>query len=193
MRNFKYVPTVLRASVLLLVAVGTCTRSKAADPCDLSVVPQEVRAKIAKDYADWQPERLEQLDEEDRAMWIKAHPDDCPGIAIGHFESKTEFSFAFLLVSKPDRKRPGLRILVFSRSDVSAPYVPRTISKWNVGPFYENSNQVIATVPPGHYEEAQGPHKVQTDLDGISYEVMEKGTILYYWKNGRYQGLATSD
>ncbi|MFI5091921.1 MAG: hypothetical protein ACHQIK_00605 [Candidatus Acidiferrales bacterium] len=52
---------------------------------------------------------------------------------------------------------------------------------------------MISTVPPGHYEEAQGPHKVQTDLDGILYEVLEKGTLLYYWKNGRYQELATSD
>jgi hypothetical protein len=193
MRNCEYLQTALRASVLLLVTVGACTGSKAADPCDLSVVPQEVRAKLDQDYADWQPERLEQLDEDDRATWIKARPDDCPGIAIGHFESKTEFSFAFLLVSKPNRKRPGLRILVFSRPDVSAPYVPRTISKWNVGLFYEKSDQVIATVPPGHYEEAQGLHRVQTDLDGISYEVMEKGTILYYWKNGRYHQLATSD
>ena len=73
------------------------------------------------------------------------------------------------------------------------PYVAHLVSKWDVGTFYKGLAQVIATVPAGNYEEAMGPKKVQIDLDGISYEVMEKGAILYYWKNGRFHELATSD
>jgi len=169
------------------------TRTKAAGPCDISVLPQEIQTKIANDFPDWQVEKLEQLDDEDRQLWTKAHPNECPGIAVGHFESKTELSYALLLVSKPDRKRPGLRILVFSRLGPSAPYVEHLLAKWDVGTFYEGSDQVIATVPTGNYEEAMGPKKVQIDLDGICYEVMGKGTILYYWKNGRFHQLATSD
>jgi hypothetical protein len=177
----------------LMVAAVSAVPAKAVDPCDTSVLPQEVRTKLEKNFADWQPERLENLYEDDRSFWTKAHPNDCPGIAIGHFESKDELSYALLLVSKPNRKRPGLRILVFSRSGLSASYVTHLISKWDIGTFYKGSNQVIATARPGHYEEAMGPKKVQIDLDGISYEVMEKGAILYYWKNGRFHELATSD
>ena len=102
MRSTSSPPAVSRTICLLLVLVGLSPQSRATDPYDLSVVPQEVRAKLDRDYADWQPERLEQLDEDDRVMWINAHPHDCPGIAVGHFESKAEVSFAFLLVSKPD-------------------------------------------------------------------------------------------
>jgi len=83
--------------------------------------------------------------------------------------------------------------LVFSRTGPSAPYVSHLISKYDTGDFYEGSDEVIATVPTGHYEEAIGPRKVQIELEGIWYEVMEKGAILYYWKNSRYQRLVTSD
>jgi len=178
---------------LTLVLLGSGPQAKGADPCDVSVLPQEIQTKLEKNYPDWQPEKLENLDKEDRGLWVKAHPNDCPGIAIGHFESKTEFAYALLLVSKPDRKRPGLRILVFSRTGPSAPFVSHLISKYDTGDFYEGSDQVIATVPAGHYEEAIGPRKVQIELEGIWYEVMEKGAILYYWKNSRYQRLVTSD
>ena len=167
--------------------------SRAADSCDLSVLPKEVRTELDKNYSDWQPERLEHLYDDDREFWIKPHPNDCPGIAIGHFESKTELSYALLLISKPDKKRPGLRILVFSRTAASAPYVSHQICKWNIGLFYKGSDQVIETVPPGHYEEAIGPHKAQLGLDGLSYETMEKGAILYYWNGGRYRELITSE
>jgi len=176
-----------------IIAAVSSVPTKAADPCHTSTLPKEIQSKLAKDYPDWQPERLENLYEDDRPFWTKAHPNDCPGIAIGHFESKAELSYALLLISKPDRKRPGLRILVFSRLGPSAPYVAHLVSKWDVGAFYEGSAQVISTVPAGNYKEAMGPRKVQIDLDGISYEVMEKGAILYYWKNGRFQELATSD
>ena len=193
MRNNHLGPFIRTSLILSLSLAALCTRSNAADPCDLSVLPQEIRTNLEKNYPDWQPERLEQLYVDDRQFWTEAHLRDCPGIAIGHFESKAELSYAFLLVSKPDRKKPGLRILVFSRTSPSAPYVAHLISKWDTGTFYEGSNQVIARVPPGHYEEAVGPKRIQTELDGISYEVIEKGAILYYWKNGRYHELVTSD
>src|SRR6266852_4308816 len=155
-------------SALVLSPSWLYAQSKVADPCDVSALPQEIQAKLERNYPDWQPERVQTLDEDDRAFWTKAHPNDCPGIAIGHFESKAELSYALLLISKPDRKRPGLRILVFSRLGPSVPYVAHLLSKWDVGAFYEGSAQVISTVPAGNYEEAMGPRKVQSDLDGIS-------------------------
>jgi hypothetical protein len=180
-------------SAIFFLCAVFCSESKAADPCDISILPREIQAKLEKNYPDWQPEKLKNLYEDDRHFWTEPHPNDCPGIAIGHFESKTELSYALLLVSKPDRKRPGLRILVFSRLAPSAPYIVHSLAKWDTGTFYEGSEQVIAAVPAGHYEDAMREKKVQTDLDGISYEVIGKGTVLYYWKNSRYHELPTSD
>ena len=64
-------------------------------------LPQEIQTKLDKNYPDWQPEKLEDLYEDDRQFWIKAHPGNCPGIAIGHFELKTELSYALLLIPSP--------------------------------------------------------------------------------------------
>ena len=179
------------APIFLLLFVST--QVKAADPCDVSVLPQEVQTKLEKNYPEWQPERLEHLYDDDRQVWIKAHPTDCPGIAIGHFESKNELSYAFLLISKPDRKRLGFRLIVFSRSGPFAPYVSHLVTKWNIGLLYQGSDEVIATVPPGHYEEAIGRRDVRTDLDAILSETLEKGAAVYYWRNGRYHELITSE
>ena len=66
---------------ILMIALVFATPVEAADPCDTSVLPQEVQTNLQKNYADWQPERLENLYEDDRGFWLKAHPNDCPGIA----------------------------------------------------------------------------------------------------------------
>jgi|GEM_PF-1102657 hypothetical protein len=176
----------------LLLGVLPLT-SRAADSCDLSVLPKEVRTELDKNYSDWQPERLEHLYDDDRELWIKAHPTDCPGIAIGHFESKSELAYAILLISKPDRKRPGFRLVVFSRNGPSAPYVAHLATKWHIGLYYQGSDEVIATVPRGQYGEAISPKKAHTDLDSILCETLEKGASLFYWKNGRYRELITSE
>jgi len=157
------------------------------------VLPQEIQTKLAKNYPDWQPEKLENLDEEDRGLWVKANPKDCPGIAIGHFESKAELSYALLLVSKPGRKRLGFRVIVFSRNGPSAPFVEHLVTKWNIGFYDQGSDEVIATVPPGHYEEAIGPKNVNTELDAILSETIGKGAAMYYWKKSRYHELITSE
>ena len=176
-----------------LLCLAVCTASKAADPCDPSVLPKEIQTKLEKDYPDWQPERLEHLDSDNRKLWASAHPNDCPGIAIGHFESKSELSYALLLVSKPDRRRQGFRVVAFTRGGPPTTYIPHLVTKWSIGLYYYNSDEVIATVPPGRYAEATGPKNLQTDLDSILCETLEKGAAVYYWKNGRYHELITSE
>jgi len=192
MKN-SYSIAIARVAPVLVLFLAFCAATKAANPCDVSNLPQQIRTKLEKNYADWQPERVENLYEDDRPLWTKAHPDDCPGIAIGHFESKAELSYALLLISRPDRKRLGFRLVVFSRTGPSALYVPHLVTDWNIGLFYQGSGQAISTVPPGHYEEAIGPKKVRTDLDAISLEDFEKGIAVYYWKLGRYHELITSE
>ncbi len=189
-----YRPCQFRLTMLgTLFCAAFCAQSKATNPCDPSVVPKEVQSRLDKDYPDWQVEKLENLDDDDRKLWTNAHPNDCPGIAIGHFESKTELSYALLLVSKPDRKRQGFRVVAFTPSGPSAPYVSHLVTKWNDGLYYSASDEVIATVAPGHYKEAIGSKNVQTDLDAILCETLEKGAAVYYWKNGRYHELITSE
>ena len=182
----------IRASVTVLCS-AVCSQSKAADPCDISVLPKEIQTNLEKNFPDWQPERLENLYEDDRQFWSRAHPRDCPGIAIGHFELKNELSYAVLLISKPDRKRTGFRVIAFSRNGPSAQYVSHLVLRWNIGLLYQGSDEVIQTVPPGHYDAAMNRKNADTDLDAILCATMEKGAAVYYWRNGSYHELITSE
>jgi hypothetical protein len=175
--------------IVLYVCGGFCSQARAADPCDLSLLPRELQTELAKTYPDSQLERLENLSEYYRQSWLKEHPNDCPGIAIGHFESKSELSYALFLVPRPDRERPGASIVVFSRIRPTARFVSHLVFRWNDGNFCIPSDLVISKVAAGKY----GGPKVLIGLDGVLYEAMEKASSLYYWKNGRYQGLSISD
>ncbi len=175
--------------LVIFLSAALCPQARAADPCDLSVLPQELQTKLARNYSDWQPERLENLSKYYRRFWLKDHPNDCPGIAIGHFESKSELSYALFLVPRGDRKQPGASIVVFSRTAPTIPFVSHLVFKWDTGNFYDHSDLVISKVAEGEY----GDPKVVIDLDGVLYEAMEKASSLYYWKNGHYHVLSISD
>ena len=180
----------------ILVFAGSGAQAKAADPCDPSALPQELQAKLAKEYPDWQPQSLESLDKFSRAYWIKAHPKECPGIAIGHFESKTELSYALFLVSRLGRKQQGASIVVFSRTQSSSAFVPHVVRKWDTGNSFAFPDLVVSKVPPGEYEgyaESDEAPMVSIHLDGLLYEAIGKASNLYYWKDGGYQGIPISD
>jgi hypothetical protein len=146
-------PALLVIWALLVCPGWLCAQSRAADPCDITVLPQEIQTKLEKNYPDWQPRRLENLSKFNRQFWLKAHPNDCPGIAIGRFEPKTELSYALFLVGRPERKQPGASIVVFSRTGPSVPFVPHLVSKWDAGNFDAFPDLVISKVPPGQYAE----------------------------------------
>jgi len=175
-------------TILGLLVMGVCVRARAANPCDISVLPKEIQTTLEKSYPDWQPERLENLSQYCRRFWLKDHPNDCPGIAIGHFESKSELSYALFLVPRPDRKQPGASIVVFSRTGPTIPFVSHLVFKWDVGNFYGHSDLVISKIAAGRY----GDPQVLIDLDGVLYEAMEKASSLYYWKNRQYHVLSVS-
>lgn len=180
-------------AIFMYVSGGLCSQARATDPCDPSVLSPELRAELARDYSDWQPEKLENLSEHYRQLWLKNHPNDCPGIAIGHFESKSELSYALFLVPRPDRKHPGASIVVFSRTRPTIPFVSHLVQKWDAGNFYEHSDLAILKVAAGKYADPEGGPEVLIDLDAVLYVAMEKAASLYYWKNGRYQALSISD
>lgn len=185
---------ILLALVLLLAGLGT--QAMPVDPCDISSLPREVQTKLAADYPDWQPEKLENLDHYSRAYWTKAHGKECPGIAIGHFESKTDLSYALLLVPRVSQKQLGFQIIVLSRTLPSALFVSHSVFRRNAGALSGRSDLAISKVPPGQYAgyaESDEFPKVSIHLDGLLYEAIGQASNLYYWENGQYKDLPLSD
>jgi hypothetical protein len=52
---------------------------------------------------------------------------------------------------------------------------------------------VISRVEPGKYTDFESTRSVRIKLDAINVEWLEKEALLYYWSEGRYQTLQTSD
>jgi len=55
------------------------------------------------------------------------------------------------------------------------------------------SGLVISKVPPGEYSGFDSTQSIELKLDAVEAEWLEKSSVLYFWKNGKYQTLQTSD
>jgi hypothetical protein len=55
------------------------------------------------------------------------------------------------------------------------------------------SGLVISKMPPGRYPGFDTRQSVRLKLDGLEAEWLEKSSTLYFWRNGKYEKLQTSD
>jgi len=181
--------------VLLLSAIGVMAlmsvrslRAQTSNPCTEVKLPAPVVESIKTKFSGWRPKQISDLAADDQQLWLKAHRDECPGMAVGHFESSDQLSYGVLLVpqSKPTG---GYNLLVFNRMANGDVYVWKSLDHAEAA----YSGLVISKVPPGqysHYDNASISAK--TKLDSILLEWIEKGAYLYYWSAGRYKKLEVS-
>lgn len=153
------------------------------DPCDLALLPEPVREVLKHKFPTWRLLTLSDLTDEEQRYWLKSKGGDrCPGVGVGHIETRTYPSYAMVLVSREPTK-PDSKFLVMSERRKGRFEV--TVLSTDFG--------FVSTVPPGKYTDSQQTEKVQLNLDGILFEVFQKGAGLYYWRNGRYRQLIMSE
>jgi hypothetical protein len=130
------------------------------------------------------------MNADDQQLWLKGpNGKECPGIAIGHFDSADRLSYALLLVPQSNPSG-GHKIVVFSKGATKDVYT------WGLLDHAEGqtySGLVISKAEPGKYDDSETTKSVQIKLDGLFVEWMEKGAQLYYWSGGRYHKLQVSD
>ena len=176
-------------SVLDLITVPM-SAAQGSSPCDVSALPIQISEVLKSKFAQWRPKRLSDMEADDRQLWSKGpNGKACPGIAIGHFESAKELSYAVLLVSQTE-PTGGYKILVFSKGPSVDAYAWKLLDHAD-GETY--SGLVISKAEPGKYSDFERTKSIQTKLDGVYVEWIEKGAVLYYWSTGRYRRLPVSD
>jgi len=178
-------------SVLSLTA-GQMTAAQESALCDAKAVPAQVSEALKSKFADWRPKQLSDMEADDQQLWLKGpNGKACPGITIGHFESAKELSYALLLVPKSE-PTGGYKVVVFSKGPTGDVYTWKLLDHAD-GETY--SGLVISKADPGKYSDFEGTKSIQTKLDGVYLEWMEKGAVLYYWSAsaGRYHRLRVSD
>lgn len=154
-------------------------------------LPVQAQRLISKTFPGWRIKMASDLESYDKQLWDKAHPKECPGLAIGHFQTPDQTAYALLLVPKSG-VNDGSKILVLAKSEKVDVYSVKMLDHAEQEPG-SSSGLVISKVPPGEFSGFDTSQSVTLKTDGIEAEWIEKSSILYYWKNDRYRKLQTSD
>jgi len=153
-----------------------------------SIIPKELDQFLAKDFPTFRPKLISDLDRDERRLWSETHGKACPGVAAGQFESADELSYALLLIPQ-SRPKDGYRLVVVT-AGADNHFQSETLDSNDTA---DNSGMVIARVPPGKQSAFEGNKTIRLRLESISVQWLEKAAVLYYWSNGKFRTLNTSD
>lgn len=162
---------------------------KKSDPCAMEKLPIGVQQMLNSRYPDLRPKTVSDLEGYDRKLWLSSHPHSCPGIALGSFEQPHQRAYAVLLVPK-SATQEQYKVVVIAEPQSSSEYQVKLLEQ---GTSTANSGLVISRVPPGEQTGFDESESVNLKLDGINVEWLEKASVLYYYSNGSYRQLETSD
>lgn len=174
----------------VVVSIGSFASSQTpakSDPCT-RILPANLRKEVEAEFPSWRPKRLSDLHSDDRQLWQNARARECPGIAVGHFKSVASLSYALLLVPEKDPTR-GYKLL-FVEQQSSPPYQSVVLDQ---NDDQDSASMVISKAPPGKYSDFEQTRTVRIRLDTINVEWLEKAAVTYYWSNGQFLTLQTSD
>jgi hypothetical protein len=179
------------ALVFIALAFVTHLAAQSQSTCKADTLPSEARSLVSKKFPGWRLKRTSDLVGYDQELWVKAHPKECPGIAVGHFESPDQTAYMLLLIPKSGTET-GYKIVVLSKSTTGNAHLVRVLDHAEGQPG-AGSGLVISKVPPGKYSGFDSTRSVRVKLDAIEAEWLEKSSVLYFWKNGKYRTQQTSD
>lgn len=173
--------------LLFCLFVSAQISAQAPNPCE-KALPPAVQSYMEHQFPEWRPKVLSDLEGYDRQLWQETHKKECPGIAVGHFENAEHLSYALLLVSRSTAKS-GYKFVVIT----SAPENTYRSEILDHNDAADASGMVISKAPPGKYSDFEQTKTVQLKLDSISLDWLEKSSVLYYWSEGHFLTIDTSD
>ena len=180
------VPVVSLLLFTLLFAQAAAHANQSA-PCNPGLLPTDVQNQLKQDYRSWKIQETTDLSQRARGRWANEKPAECPGIAVGYFESSKFLSYAVLLVPA-GQANASYRLLVFSQRNGQPTYEAKLIDKLDQNGA---ANYFIRKTPISKFFDEPSRRKFQAHtIDGIllvdsaenEYEV-----DVYFWSGGRYR------
>jgi hypothetical protein len=164
----------------LLIFLSSLAAASSHDELCVDLLPSEAQTVLENQFPRLYPEKVSDLSAEYRKAWLKDHPQDCPGIAVGHFQSPTKTSYAVLLIGS----KGGLSgsKLVLLNQGASGAWKATKIAEEEMSYYYEAVSKL-----PG----SKGRHTGA--LDRIQLKQFDAGSTVYYWRGGRFHGIAMKD
>ena len=173
----------------LLCLVALVEVALSGESCIPSNLPLKIRTKLATNYAEWKIVSPEMLDNDDRDTWIERYSKECPGMIDGDFSNEGK-SYILNLLNESNGKKQQ-QVLYFRPIDDGFKVVVV------VPPFEVKAVRIIRRYGPGKYRPFEGnrppkePVVIKTDTVGLSD--MSAGTVVYFWKNGRFDSVITDE
>lgn len=177
--------------IFVLPAVPTlgqqATGKQAPVLCRLDSLPSVIQRHLREEYSSWKIQEASNLSPRARGRWESGKPSECPGIAIGHFESEQTLSYALLLVPL-GHTDAGYRFVVFSQKPEQSDYEARILDKRNESGA---TNYFLRGMPIGKFFDELSKkrfHAYTADVillfDSAEKEYEVDG---YYWSENRYK------
>jgi hypothetical protein len=174
--------------VLLLLPVSASSQ-QSSSTCAPTVLPPDVSEWLKNHLSGWRIKTTQDLEAYHQKLWNENRPNQCPGIAQGHFTNATEGEFALLLVPESTEKK-GYKVLAFIKPKGMRARAPKIVEYEKD----ENSERVVLyPTPPGLYKDPENTRRARIPSDGIVIEEMEAGATLYFWRNNRFERLIISE
>ena len=99
---------------MILIGAPLYGEQTPQDPCDMKRLPASIREILQKKFSAWRLLTLKVLSKEDQLFWTRSgKQNECPGMAFGHYEVQTAFSYVLSLVPQIGRST-GYRLVMFS-------------------------------------------------------------------------------
>jgi hypothetical protein len=155
--------------------------------CKPGSLPQDVQSRLKSEFGSWKIQEPAALSPRAHERWESEKPLDCPGIAVGQFDSSKTPSYAFLLVpiKRTDR---GYKFLVFSPKASQPSYETRVVEDSNHGAW---ANFFIHKILIRRLFDEQSRRKFQVQANEgillVDSAENEYEADVYFGANGRYQ------
>ena len=155
--------------------------------CKMGSLPSDIQNRLKEEYSSWRVQEPAALSQRAHERWKSEKPLECPGIAVGHFESAKTRSYAVLLVPV-GHADPGYRFLVFSQKAGQATYETRVADKSDQSGA---ANFFIHRTAISKFFDESSRKKFQAHTtDGIllvDSAENEYGAEVYFWSGGSYR------
>ena len=175
--------------ILMLLLSATAPMGATANghpTCDESTLPGGVIRSLRSHYSTWHILTIKDLVADDAKLWQEAHHSACPGFVSGDFDGTGRTSYAATLLRSTDDKLSQTLILLSPEGNEyrvlilsAAQQVARA--------------SVVEKLPAGRYSSVGDTAQIGTKFPVIQYEAIESGSILYYWRAGRFHSLISSE
>jgi hypothetical protein len=170
----------------LLFGQAAAPANQSSALCKVESLPSDIQNRLKEEYSSWKIQEPADLSQRAHERWESEKPLECPGIALGHFESTKTPSYAILLV--PTGHAGGYRFVVFGQKAGQPAYETKLVDKLDQNGA---ANYFIHRAPISKFFDEPSRKKFQAHtVDGIllvDSAENEYGVEVYFWSGGRYR------